>query len=130
MTKLYRVVAYVLNLNGDCETAESVVQNIEHNRHPEFISVEDIQVADCGEWDDDHELNKGDASYAKYFPEFDKRAGDPEFAKAAIQDLRGELLKALDRQGAAEREARHLREEIGKLKKVQEFVKTIGELTK
>lgn len=69
MPKLYRVVSYVLDLNYNHPSVQSVVQTIECNRHPEFHSVKDVSVTDVGEWSDDHELNQGGADFQKYFPE-------------------------------------------------------------
>lgn len=129
MTKLYRVVAYVKDLNGDCPTIKSVIENIESNRHPEFIDVYEVLETDCGEWHDDHELNSLDAPYEKYFPEINPRMGDPELMRE-IQNVRYALMRSKDLLEENDRENAKLREEIKKLKKVQEFVNTIKDLTK
>ena len=78
MTKLYRAVAYILDLNGDCPSIKSVIENIENNRHPEFIHVHEVLETDCGEWNDDHELNYANAPYEKYFPEINPKVGEAE----------------------------------------------------
>lgn len=129
MTKLYRVTAYVLDLNGDCPDKKSVIENIEHNRHPEFISVEEVFETDCGEWDDDHELNKTNAPYEKYFPHLNPNITHQDLIEA-YKELIVQNMKLLDQRDAAIRQARYESHELAKLKKVQEFVKTIGELTK
>lgn len=128
MAKLYRVTAFVKDLNGDCPTIASVIENIENNRHPEFIDVVDVQMADCGEWHDDHELNSIDAPYEKYFPELGNRIDESGF-KSILQEMRIELLRRTDEIGALKRQGRRDREELEKLKKVRELVKTIGDLS-
>lgn len=129
MTKLYRVEAYVLDLNDDCPTKESVIENIECNRHPEFISIEDVQETDVGEWDDDHELNQIGCNYRKFFPEFNSSPNDTPLKKEYYR-VRSIMLAQLEKNSRLETENRELRRELESLKKVKEFVKTIGELTK
>jgi hypothetical protein len=128
MTKLYRAVAYILDLNGDCPSIKSVIENIENNRHPEFIHVHEVLETDCGEWNDDHELNYANAPYEKYFPEINPKVGEAELA-TAYRNLRFQLMRCQDLLDATDNENEKLRQDIKKLHKVQEFVKTIGELT-
>lgn len=129
MTKLYRVIAFVKDLNGDCPSIASVIQNIENNRHPEFIDVHEVQETDCGEWHDDHELNHNNPSYEKYFPDVNAGVGDPQLAQD-YRNVQFKLMRCQDLLEASDHENKKLREEIKKLYKVQEFVKNIEDLTK
>jgi hypothetical protein len=69
MAKCYKITMYVLDLNGSPSSEEELKSIIECNKYPEFKHVEKIEVANIGEWDDDHELNKRGADYEKYFIE-------------------------------------------------------------
>lgn len=132
MTKLYRVVAYVLNLNNSVPTKEDVIQQLERSRYGTFINVSEVLETDCGEWNDDHELNHANANYDKYFPELSwpkASLGDRCIIKR-FQDMRTELLRREDEIAGLKHQARRDREELDKLKKVQEFVKTIGDIIK
>jgi hypothetical protein len=69
MAKCCKVTMYMLDLNGSPRFEEELRSTIECNKYPEFKHVEKIEVADIGEWGDDHELNKRGADYEKYFRE-------------------------------------------------------------
>jgi len=127
MTKLYRVVAYVLNLNDDSGTKEDVIRNITSNRHPEFIKIEDIQETDCGEWDDDHELNKRGCNYDKYFPDIDGGPLD-EHLKNEYRRVRGLMLQYIENVSRLERENAKLKKQNDSLTKVKEFVRKVKDL--
>jgi hypothetical protein len=127
-TKIYRVVAYVLNLNGNAETAEGVKNQIENNRYPEFINVQDVRVSDCGEWDDDHHLNSTKvtmAEFERYFPEMNPLTTDAKL-REELERLRTALHAERDRNDTLERQNEKLKADIDGLTRVREFVKTIG----
>lgn len=129
MTKLYRIVSYVIGLNGESQSEESVRNQIQGNRHPEFHYVKEISTADIGEWHDGHEANKTGCDLSKFFPETKADVTDQELL-AAYKQLRLDNLRYADECGALRREARRLSDEINKLQSVKEFVKTIGDLTR
>lgn len=131
MTKLYRVVAYVLDLNGGTPLKGDVVQQIENNHYPEFIDVQEVREADVGEWDDDHQLNQAPtmAQYDAYFAELNAPPGDPWLQKEH-QRVRSIMLTQITKNGQLQRKIEELEQKLAGLAKVQEFVKTIGDLTK
>jgi hypothetical protein len=57
--RAYKVTLLVLNLNGDCNTKEELIQELENLRHPEFVTVMDVKSREI-EWSDDHPLNQYD----------------------------------------------------------------------
>lgn len=65
--KMYRVVSYVLPLNGEFENASELKSIIECNKYPEFHDVAEIKEADIGEWSDDHPCNKTSTNKEEYF---------------------------------------------------------------
>jgi hypothetical protein len=127
MTQLYRVVAYVLNLNGDQNSKEDVIDTLEHNKYPEFLSVEEIQETDCGEWDDDHPLNLSGADYASYFPEL---KSDETTLKKHFQVARAQLMEQKKKNATLEDEIEDLKNELKKLQEVKKFVSNIKEIMK
>lgn len=127
--KLYRVVSYVLDLNGDCAEKTDVIGALEHNRHPEFLSVEEIEETDCGEWDDHHELNQANPPYTKYFPDTDPGPLD-SYLKNEYKRVRAIMVGEIEKNTKLEIENRHLKEEISKLQEVKKFVSTIKDLVK
>lgn len=68
MTKLYRVVSYVLDLNSNCKTEKDVIDQIEESRYPEFHHVREVDCVELGEWSDDHPANKTGCDFSQYFP--------------------------------------------------------------
>lgn len=129
MAKCYKVEAYVLALNGDFQNKEILTEVLENYRYIEHLHVQDIQETDIGEWHDDHELNKRGANYRKFFPD-DYGGPNDIHLKNEYSRVRSIMLQQIERNSILERENRKLHDEVEKLKKIQEFVKTIGELTK
>lgn len=127
MAKLFRVEAYVVDVNGDTK-ADSIRLNLE-NSFSLHVNVKDIQETEAGEWYDDHELNKRGCDYKKYFPDIYPGPDDLHLKKE-YQRVRTIMLQQIDRCQRLERHCSRLGEEIDKLKKVQEFIKTIGDLTR
>ncbi|MCX9024683.1 MAG: hypothetical protein OIN85_01140 [Candidatus Methanoperedens sp.] len=125
--KLYRVVAYVLNLNGDCPDKSNVKNLMQNNRYPEFLSVREVQETDCGDWHDDHELNIINAPYEKYFPQAGNASIEDVYKElqrvSALAAEYGQQVEKLENQNY------ELKREVAQLKKVKEFLKTIRELT-
>lgn len=56
---IHKVTLIVMSLNGDCETEEDVILDLENLKHPEFVDVIDVQTKRIV-WSDDHPLNKLD----------------------------------------------------------------------
>ena len=54
--KLFKVVAYVLDCNGNSPTEKDVEVQMTQNKYPEFLNVVSIQATDI-EFDDEHPLN-------------------------------------------------------------------------
>lgn len=132
MTKMYRVVSYVLDLNGNNESIEDVKNTIQNNRYPEFHRVKEVLETDIGPWSDDHQLNKSAATkeqFDAYFAELDAPVGDP-WLKQEHQRVRSIMLAQIQKNSTLEQENQRLREEIKKLNKVQEFVQTVKDLTR
>lgn len=133
MTKLYRIVSYVLDLNGGCPTKDDVVVQIENSRYPEFHSVKQVLETGIEEWTDDHPLNKTDAVCADFdahFAELDaKNEKDPWF-KQEHQRVRSIMLQQIQKNQTLQSENEELKRKIKGLEKVQEFVNTVKDLAK
>lgn len=128
MAKCYKVEVYVLALNGDFQNKEILTEVLENYRYIEHLHVQDIQETDVGEWHDDHELNKRGANYQKFFP--DSFPGPCDlYMYEEYRRVRSVMLQQISRNTTLERENRELIKQIQKLKKVQDFLQTIGDLT-
>lgn len=64
--KLFRVVSYVLDLEGMGH--DSIVEQMENCKYIS-LHVREVRQADIGEWSDDHECNKRGCDYSKFFSE-------------------------------------------------------------
>lgn len=129
MTKLYRVVAYALDLNGNAKTKEEVKRQIENNKWPEFLNVKEISETDIGELYDDHELNKLNAPYEKYFPECSLNQNN-EVTNNELIKARTSINELEDRVASLQRHIELTRRENESLQKIKDFVKLIKDLTK
>lgn len=133
MTKLFRVVAYVLDLNHS-SSKEDVVIELEGNRYPEFLSVKDVQEADIGKWNDDHKLNNVNATvadYDKYFPDMNVDSEEKyEVLKRHFRATRSELINERQKVGELEYEISELQKELKSFEKIQEFLKNLDGLRK
>jgi hypothetical protein len=67
MAKLYRVISYVLDLNGNCESDQELISQIENNKYPEFHHVREVDCVELCEWSDDHPANRTDCDFSIYF---------------------------------------------------------------
>lgn len=134
MTKLYRAVVYVLDLNGNVPNKQDVTEQLQNNKWPEFIDVQEVLETEIGGWDDSHKLNQSGVSmadYDAYFAElmFPTGGGD-QHLKEEYRRVRGIMLAQIQKNGLLEKELEHLRTKIKGLEKVQEFVRAVNELSK
>lgn len=130
MTKLYRVIAYVLDINGNAPSKADVTDQLTTNKYPEFITIGEVLETDVGVWSDDHHLNKTDtdsAQFDSYFAELDATENDPWF-KQEHRRVRSIMLQQIQKNSTLEQELRTLKEEMKKLENVRQFVKTMKEL--
>lgn len=67
MSKVYKVIMYVLDINGEPSSKRELENTLYCNKYPEHKKVESIEEADIGEWHDFHELNQHGADFGKYF---------------------------------------------------------------
>jgi cytidylate kinase len=121
-TKIYRVVAYVLGLNGDT-TADELKNTIECNKYPEFLKVDEILESECGDWHDDHPLNKKNPYYLTYFPELiePSKEGDA-WLKQEYNRVRGIMISQISKNSILQDEINRLKSEVASLQKVKELV--------
>ena len=68
MAKLRKVTLYVFDMDGN-QTDHDIAMELKSIKHLPFVAMGDIDIVDIGEWHDDHELNKFDADYRKWFKE-------------------------------------------------------------
>lgn len=132
MTKLYRVVAYVLDLNHNATTKEDVIDQIENSKYPEFIDVQEVRETDIGPWDDDHVLNQGPnmAQYDSYFAELDATGEKDPWFKQEHQRVRSIMMREIQKNIKLEQENIDLKNKIKGLEKVQDFIDTVKSLSK
>lgn len=72
MAKLYKIETYLLDYNNDFRDSEILKNYLDYRMNYGFLNHIKIDVADIGEWDDDHPLNIVDCpeeEYEKYFKE-------------------------------------------------------------
>ena len=122
-TKMDRVVLFVEHLNDE-ESIEDVKYHFENMRYPEFVTVKDIKRTDIGEWDDNHELNKTDATleqFEKYYPEL-QTADETELQKE-LQKERELRMKSEDEKDSLNREVSKLKRELEKFKGLDNILK-------
>ena len=70
MSAIHKVTLIVMSLNGYCDTEQDVRGLLENLRHPEFVTVIDVETKQV-EWSDDHPLNgvdTQDAAIKELFP--------------------------------------------------------------
>jgi hypothetical protein len=66
---MYKLEVYVIDF--DNSDKYDIINDIENSRYYS-VNVQSHEVADIGEWSDDHELNQGSATseqFRKYFKE-------------------------------------------------------------
>lgn len=129
MTTMYRVVAFVKDLNSNAPTKEEVINQIEMNKYPEFIDVLEVDETDIGEWHDEHELNKTMTTELalKYFPTHYHFIGDYSL-KIEYNRVKN-IMMGLIRENALQRDKMfELEKKINDYKKLEGIMKSIKEL--
>lgn len=126
MTKLYRVVAYVLNLNGDMPDKKTVVSELTCRKYPEFITVTELQETVVGEWHDDHPLNISERSYDSYFPEIYER--DVNKLSAELAQLRAQYVQEVDKNSLLQNQVDQLKEDLRKVDRTRKFAQIVKKL--
>lgn len=126
---MFRVVMYVKNLNGDFRNQQDIIDIIQNYKYLPFIHISEVLETDIGKWDDDHELNKRDGDYAKYFPDAEYHP-DPSFAIKEYKRTRTIMLKTIKELGEAYSEINKLKEKLTKLEKVETFMVSMKEALK
>lgn len=132
MTKLYRIVSYVLDLAGSAPTKKDVEDQLKSNKYPEFLRLIDVRETAIEDYDDNHRLNKTAATqddFDAYFTEIGAEKGDP-WLKQEHQRVRSIMLQQIQKNYRLENELLDLKEEIKKLNKVKEFISSVKDLTK
>lgn len=108
---------------------EELIKELEYNKYPEHLHVQDVQETDIGEWHDGHELNFHGANYKKFFPDIHPGPNDL-YLENEYRRVRSIMLQQISQNDILKRENKELLAEIEKLKKIKEFLKTVKELTK
>lgn len=130
--KMYRAIVYCKPLNGYPATMKDFELAFNHIRNIEFLTVKDVRETDIGPWTDDHALNKisaNQAVYDSYFAELDTvDEADPWF-KQEHKRVRSIMIAQIEKNTRLEQENAALKRKIEGLEKVQEFIKTVKDLS-
>lgn len=124
MTKLYRAIVYVLDLNGDVGSPKSLKYELENAA--DFSKVLKVNETEIGPWEDNHPLNSSKSTmvdYDKYFPELKDLT--PEKENQVVVQERELRMKAEEKSQKLEREVNDLKRELAKLQEIGELVKKI-----
>jgi len=126
---MFRVVMYVKNLNNDFRNQQDLIDTIQNYKYLSFINIAEVLETDIGEWHDDHELNKRDADYAKYFPDAEYHP-DPSFNVKEYKRVKTIMLKTIKELSDAYSEISKLKEKVAKLEKVETFMDSMKDALK